>query len=261
IGVPGECCVGGDGVARGYLNRPDLTAEKFIENTYKPQERLYRSGDLVKVSILGEMEYLGRIDHQVKVRGYRIELGEIENQLRNHPQIKEAVVLAHPDKHGSNQLCAYVVPYSEDVDITELKQYLSRSLPDYMIPAYFMPLEELPLNANGKTDRQSLPEPVPDSTEGYIAPRDAIETQLVEMWMETLGVKSPGTIGIDDDFFQLGGQSLTVIFLAAKIHKTFNAELTPNDIFQAPRIRELARKIKNKSQPRARYVSLESVEE
>ncbi|MCP5053637.1 MAG: AMP-binding protein, partial [bacterium] len=147
IGVPGQCCVGGEGVGRGYLNRVELTAEKFIDNPYKPGERLYLSGDLVRRSSNGEMEYLGRIDHQVKVRGYRVELGEIENQLlkQEDARLKDALVVMKKDEEGDNYLCAYIVPAEGNIDVEKLRNDLSQTLPAYMIPSYFVPMECIPL--------------------------------------------------------------------------------------------------------------------
>ncbi|MCP5046079.1 MAG: AMP-binding protein, partial [bacterium] len=267
IGVCGELFIAGDMLARGYLNQPGLTAERFTriaiplpgDEISAPGNEMYKTGDLAGWLPDGNIRFLGRSDHQVKVRGYRIELGEVENQLRNNETLKEAVVTAHRDKHGSNLLCAYIVPRIPGFDLTGLRNYLSRSLPDYMIPSHFMELEKLPLNASGKIDRKALPEPTREASEGYVAPRDAIEKKLVEIWMEILEIESSGTIGIDDNFFHLGGQSLTATVMVSKIHKTFNGKLTLNEIFQAPRIRELSQVIKN--MPEARYVSLEPVEE
>ncbi|MCP5052204.1 MAG: amino acid adenylation domain-containing protein, partial [bacterium] len=288
LGVPGELALDGAGVGRGYLNQPELTAERYLEINISPLgneislirnkvsllrrkisvigNKMYKTGDLVRWLHDGNIEFLGRLDHQVKVRGYRIELGEIENQLRNHEQLKDAVVVTHRDKHGTNRLCAYYIPVlgdvvspSEGVDLTELRHYLSRLFPDYMIPSYFMALEKLPLNSSGKIDRNALPEPVPEAGEGYVAPRDVIEKKLVDIWMEILEIRSSRAVGIDTGFFQLGGQSLTAMYMAGKIHKTFNVRLTLQEVFRAPRIRELAQLIKN--MPEARYVSLQPVEE
>ncbi|MCP5053865.1 MAG: AMP-binding protein, partial [bacterium] len=257
ISVSGELFIAGAGLARGYLNQPELTKEKFeVRSSHFP---LYRTGDLARWLPDGNIQFLGRSDHQVKVRGYRIELGEIENRLRDHEQLKEAVVVARRDKNGSNQLCAYLVPRVPGFDLSALRQYLSRSLPDYMIPSYFMELEKLPLNASGKIDRNALPEPIREADEGYVAPRDAIEKKLVEIWMEILEIESSGTIGIDDNFFHLGGQSLTATVLVSKIHRVFNAKLTLNEIFNAPCIRDLSEVIKK--MPEVRYISLEPVEE
>ncbi|OMD34668.1 hypothetical protein BSK56_33490, partial [Paenibacillus borealis] len=173
IGVAGELCIAGDGLARGYFNRPELTAEKFVDNPFEPGTRMYRTGDLARWLPDGNLEYLGRIDHQVKIRGYRIECGEIEAQLMAHAQIREAVVMACEDEQGQAYLCAYLVS-DESVPVPELRAHLAAQLPDYMIPSYFVELEKLPLNSNGKVDRKALPAPDREAySEGYEAPRDA----------------------------------------------------------------------------------------
>ncbi|MDP4147651.1 MAG: amino acid adenylation domain-containing protein, partial [Bacillota bacterium] len=158
VGVPGELCISGEGLARGYLNRPELIAEKFVSNPYESGERMYKTGDLARWLPDGNIEFIGRIDHQIKIRGFRIELGEIESQLLKHEDIKEAVVIDREDKEGNKYLCAYVVS-DKEITVTELREHLSKELPDYMIPAYFMQLENIPLTPNGKIDRKALPEP------------------------------------------------------------------------------------------------------
>ncbi|MBX4267609.1 amino acid adenylation domain-containing protein, partial [Clostridium estertheticum] len=199
IGVYGEIFIGGDGIARGYLNRPKLTAERFIDNPFRSGTRLYRTGDLARWLPDGNIEYIGRIDHQVKIRGFRIELGEIENQLLKQENIKEAVVVDREDKQGNKYLCAYIVS-DREITVTELRTSLSKELPDYMVPAYFMKIEKMPLTPNGKTDRKALPEPDGEINTGveYAAPRNEIEEKLVKVWSEVLGIEK---IGIDDDFF------------------------------------------------------------
>ncbi|MGD2085279.1 MAG: amino acid adenylation domain-containing protein [Candidatus Aminicenantes bacterium] len=243
MGVHAELIVGGDGVARGYLNRPELTAEKFVSNPDKPQEKLYKSGDLAKFSLSGkhELEYLGRIDHQVKIRGFRIELGEIENQLLNHDNIKDAVVLQKEKAIAEKYLCAYIVSDIE-LSVPELWEYLGKKLPDYMIPAYFVRLEKIPLNPNGKVDRKALPLPKAPLTSSYIAPRDDIEKKLALIWASVLGLKEK--IGIDDNFFQLGGHSLNATLLLGRIHKEFNVNIPLVEIFKTPTIKVLASLIK-----------------
>ncbi|MGC5329007.1 AMP-binding enzyme, partial [Brevibacillus sp. SYSU BS000544] len=171
VGVPGELCVGGDGVARGYLNRPELTEEKFIVNPYVPQERIYKTGDLARWLPDGNLEFLGRIDQQVKIRGYRIELGEIEKQLTKHPLVNEAVVIDRKDESGASYLCGYLVGDGE-LSVAEVKEHLHRELPDYTVPAYLVTLEKLPLTPNGKIDKKALPEPdVSQSEREIVAPR------------------------------------------------------------------------------------------
>ncbi|MCP5109075.1 MAG: amino acid adenylation domain-containing protein, partial [bacterium] len=268
LGVAGELCVGGDGVGRGYLNRPELTVEKFIPNPYMPGQMLYRSGDLVRWTAAGDMEYLGRIDQQVKIRGFRIELGEIENQLLGHSALKEAVVLSRNDGDGDKYICAYFVPHSPNSphspDSTKLREYLSQSLPDYMLPSYFVRLERIPLTANGKVDRRSLPQPEVSAGGEYTAPRDEVEAKLVEIWSGVLGrdashvAQLRETIGIDDNFFELGGHSLKGMALSSKIHREMNVKIGLFDLFKKPRIRTLAKIVKGAAKDE--FVSLEVVE-
>ncbi len=238
IGVPGELCVGGDGLARGYLNRPELTDEKFVPHPYIEGEKLYRSGDLARLLSNGEMEYLGRIDHQVKIRGFRIELGEIENQLLQHNDIKEVAVLERKDKDSESYLAAYLVS-DKELSVSNLRTYLKKVLPDYMIPSYFIRLDQLPLTTNGKLNRKALPEPNETIEAGrdYIAPTSVIEEQLVKIWSEILGIEK---IGVEDDFFELGGHSLKATTLIQKIRKELNAEISLKDIFKTSRLKELA---------------------
>ncbi|MDQ1353207.1 MAG: hypothetical protein QG657_3513, partial [Acidobacteriota bacterium] len=255
-GVTGELCIGGKGVCRGYLNRVELTKVKFIENPYKKGEPLYRSGDVGRFLVNGDIDYLGRIDHQVKIRGFRIELGEIEHRLLKYPGIKEAVVLAQEEE--DKYLCAYIVSIDENV-IPGLREYLSKELPDYMIPSYFVPLEKIPLTPNGKINRKALPKPGLKASAGYMAPRDEIETKLVDLWAEVLDSQVHASIGIDDDFFQLGGHSLKATILASKIHKEFEVRVPLVEIFKAPTIKELAKYIKEKN--KELHISMEPAEE
>jgi tyrocidine synthetase-3 len=218
-GVPGELYAGGDGVARGYLNSPELTAEKFIFfpkflTPSLPRFLLYRTGDLVRWLAEGAIEFLGRIDNQVKIRGYRIEMQEIENRLLKVEGVKEAVVIDLVDASGSKYLCAYIA-IEEEIQLPGLRAVLSKDLPEYMIPSYFIPLKVIPLTANGKVDRKALPDPeaaaVIDGVShgAYVAPRGEIEKKLVAIWRDVLS-KPHHAIGIDANFFQLGGHSLGV---------------------------------------------------
>ncbi|WP_162551297.1 non-ribosomal peptide synthetase, partial [Paenibacillus tepidiphilus] len=237
IGVPGELCIAGDGLARGYLNRPELTAEKFIDNPFGPGTKMYRTGDLARWLPDGNVEYLGRIDHQVKIRGYRIECGEIEARLMAYGHICEAVVMAREDEQGQAYLCAYLVN-DEAVPVAELRVHLATQLPDYMIPSYFVELEKLPLTANGKVDRKALPAPDREAhTEGYEAPRDALERQLAELFAEVLGVKE---VGIGDSFFARGGHSLKAMTLVSRIHQRLAVELPLRELFARPTVKALA---------------------
>jgi len=237
IGVAGELCISGKPLARGYLNRPELAKEKFIPNPFEPGETMYRTGDLARWTSDGNIECIGRIDYQVKLRGYRIELGEIENELLKIATIKEVVVIDREDKQGNKYLCAYIVS-DKEITVTELRGALSKKLPDYMIPSYFIILEKLPLMPNGKLDRKSLPEPDGEINIGveYAAPTNKIEETMAEIWSEVLGVQK---IGIDDNFFALGGDSIKAIQVAARLNR-HNIKIIIGDVFTNPTIRELS---------------------
>ena len=243
-GATGELYIGGDGLARGYVNRPDLTAEKFVPNPYckKPGSRLYKSGDRVHYLSEGNIAFLGRIDHQVKLRGFRIELGEVENALLSHRAVQQAVVIVNSDVAHGGQLVAYVVRSNPVLSTAELEHYLGELLPAYMIPGTFVFLSTLPLLVSGKVDRLSLPTPdmVGSPRSPYVAPRSTTEEVLVNMWSHMLE-RSP--IGIYDDFFELGGHSLFATQLISRLRQAFNAELPLADIFENPNIASLAVKI------------------
>ncbi|VBB05116.1 phosphopantetheine attachment site [Lucifera butyrica] len=237
-GAPGELCIAGAGLARGYLNRPELTAEKFAANPFRPGTRLYKTGDLARWLADGTIEFLGRIDHQVKIRGFRIELGEIENRLLQYAAVKEACVIDREDGRGDKYLAAYVTG-DRELAVDELKAYLLEALPEYMVPLYFTQLDKLPLNPNGKVDRKALPQPEEDLSAGvgYIAPRHEMDARIQAVWQEVLGREK---IGIDDNFFSLGGNSIKAIQVAARLALDF--EVGINDIFQCQTIRALADK-------------------
>jgi amino acid adenylation domain-containing protein len=245
INLKGELYIAGDCLARGYLNEPGKTSEKFIKNVYPAikGECLYRTGDIVRWLPDGTLQFAGRMDHQVKIRGFRIELGEIENQLSMHRDIKDAVVTVTEGKGGNKILCAYFVPAEtnsfEEAGAMELKAYLSKELPGYMIPGYFMPLNRLPLTPNGKVDRKALPVPEVRRGPGCIAPGNSIEKKLVETWSEVLGIDKD-IISITDSFFELGGDSLQATRLTARIHKAFNVKLPLAELFKNPTIKEAA---------------------
>ncbi|MCP4219118.1 MAG: amino acid adenylation domain-containing protein, partial [bacterium] len=240
VGFPGELCASGVGVARGYLSRPELTAEKFIENPYRHGDMLYRTGDLARWLPDGNIEYAGRIDHQVKIRGYRIELGEIETHLARHNDIKEAVVLAVEAPTGL-AMAAYFLA-DREIATKEIRDYLSEDLPPYMIPSYFMRLEKFPETATGKVDRKALPDPVVGAiSETYIAPRTAVEKQLSEVWQEVLGVEQ---VGIEDDFFSMGGDSIKSIQIVSKLQKK-KLKLEVSRMFAHKTIRELSKHVKS----------------
>ncbi|MCU5337595.1 non-ribosomal peptide synthetase, partial [Bacillus cereus] len=193
IGVPGELYISGDGLANGYVNKPELTVEKFIENPFDPGKRMYKTGDLVKRLPDGRIEFIGRIDSQVKVRGYRIELGEIENLLLSHPEIKEAVVINRENETGEAYLAAYMAGHRV-FDVAEVRSYVKDRLPHYMVPAYFMVLDTMPLTKNGKINRKELPEPDSSGmvTTDYIAPENDVQQTLVDIWSDILGVEKIG---------------------------------------------------------------------
>lgn len=243
VGVAGELYVGGAGLARGYLNRPKLTAERFVLHPFSGESgaRLYKSGDLARYLPDGDIEYLGRIDHQVKVRGFRVELGEIETVLGQHPAVRESVVLAKEGPSGDKQLVAYIAPRQGPAPaVSELRGFLKRELPDYMVPAAFVSLDSLPLTPNGKVDRRALPTPDParpDLKKVFVAPRDAVELQLAQIWEQVLDVQP---VGIKDNFFDLGGHSLLAVRLFAQIEKAFGTNLPLATLFQRPTVEQLA---------------------
>lgn len=235
----GELYLGGRQLARGYLHRPDLTAERFLPDPFAktPGARLYRTGDLCRYGTDGNVDFLGRMDQQVKVRGHRVELGEIEAALREHPQVAEAVVAGKQDQEGHQKLVAYVVPRAEKVDAVTLRRFLSQSLPGYMIPATYMMLDRLPVNINGKLDRQALPDPKPvESQNTYVAPRSPTEQRLAEIWADLLGIKQ---VGIHDNFFDLGGDSILGLQMVARANRV-GIRLNVTQIVEQPTIAGLA---------------------
>jgi amino acid adenylation domain-containing protein len=294
IGVAGELCISGVGVARGYLNRPTLTAERFClrrpggrflkklppwtprknfslrgsGSRYYRSHRsytsyisclsyLYRTGDLAKWLPDGDIEFLGRMDQQVKVRGFRIEPGEIENRLLEIDYVKEAVVIARQDNTGEKYLCAYVV--GKDIDAPRLRDILSGVLPSYMVPSYVVPLEKVPFTPSGKVNRNALPEPVVGGKgEKYAAPAAGTEVKLVELWSRVLGMEKEN-ISIDANFFDLGGNSLKAAQLTAHIHQTFQVQLSLGEIFKTPTIRGEALTI-NKT-GKTTFLDIETVEQ
>jgi len=246
VGVPGELLIGGVCVAHGYLNRPELTAEKFIDHAFadEPPRRLYRSGDVCRWKPDGTIEVLGRIDHQVKIRGFRVELGEIENVIDQHPAVGGSVVMAREDAPGDRRLVAYVVPErpvtSEETLVTEVKERVREVLPAYMMPAAFVVLEAFPRTPNGKVDRKSLPAPATAATRSageYRAPTTPLESTLVAVWEEVIGVER---IGVDEDFFDLGGHSLLVQGIRKRLEERTGHHLSTIDLYQHPTVRGLA---------------------
>ncbi|HKU73634.1 MAG TPA: MupA/Atu3671 family FMN-dependent luciferase-like monooxygenase [Pyrinomonadaceae bacterium] len=249
LGMTGEVCVGGIGVGRGYLIDPEKTSKTFVPNPYatKPGERLYRTADLGRQLSDGTIEFLGRIDHQVKIRGYRIEPGEIEAHLAKHPALKEATVVGREVEPGVKRLVAYVVPRtSEGVTNRELRAFLERRLPQYMVPSAFVTLEELPLTASGKIDRKSLPLPSferEEDEETFVAPASPVEEVLAGIWRKALRLEQ---IGVNDNFFELGGDSILAVQVAVRA-KQAGLKLAPIDIFENQTLAELAEKVGSQS--------------
>jgi amino acid adenylation domain-containing protein len=251
IGVCGELYIGGDCLARGYLNRADLTAENFVPNPFSGESgaRLYKTGDRARYLADGNIEFLDRIDQQVKIRGFRVELGEIESVLRQHPAVREAVVVAREQGLGEKHLVAYVVaPLDLQPTADELRVFLKEKLPDYLMPSVFVPIDALPLMPNGKVDRGALPDagraqPAPGKQ--FVAPRDPLEAQLVGMWEEVLGVRP---IGVTDNFFELGGHSLAAVRLFALIEKRLGKRVPLATVFQGATVEHLATILRQHSQ-------------
>jgi len=242
IGVPGELCISGLSPSRGYLNRPELTAEKFVANPFGRGERLYRTGDLVKWLPSGNIEFVGRIDHQVKIRGIRIELGEIETILGQHPAVKDAVVFLREDAATSGKrLVGYIVPkQGQAVTISDLRRHLRLKLPEYMIPSHFLMVDALPISPNGKVDRKSLASldaHMPLQQESFVAPRTPLEEVIAGIWGEVLNLTR---ISIHDNFFELGGHSLLATQVISRVRDSFQMELPVRRIFEAPTVGELA---------------------
>jgi amino acid adenylation domain-containing protein len=242
VGVPGELHIGSVGLARGYLNCPDLTATRFIPNPFssKPGSRLYKTGDLARFMPGGDIDYLGRIDHQVKVRGFRIELGEVESVLGQYQGVRDVVLLAKGDTLGDSRIVAYVVPEGNAVlNINELRQHLNERLPEYMVPASFVMLEALPLTSNGKVDRRALLQLNGSNQESeleYIAPRNETEQIIAAIWQDALQTEK---VGIDDNFFDLGGHSLLMVGVHNKLKERFKKDLPIADLFKHPTVRLL----------------------
>jgi acyl carrier protein len=240
--ITGEIYIGGDGLARGYLNRPELTAERFVPNPLVPNQshRLYRTGDLGRFRANGEIEYLGRVDSQIKLRGLRIELGEIESVLASHASINEAVVIV-TGEGGQQKLSAYlVVSDGTAPSADELRRYLRTKLPEHMVPAAYWRVEKLPLLPSGKVSRGALPAlPAVALREDaeFVDPRNEIETKLAEIWKKLLQVER---VGIEQNFFELGGHSLLALQVTARIRRALEVELPVRTVFEAPTIAELA---------------------
>lgn len=242
VGVPGELHLGGSGLARGYLNRPDLTTERFISHPFseEPRARLYKTGDLARYRPDGNIEFLGRIDHQVKIRGYRIELGEIETILDQHPAVREAVVIAREDTPGDKRLVAYMIPnQNQKLSSSELRDYVKQKLPEFMIPSHFVALDAFPLTPNQKIDRKALTAPDQAQIESgvaYVPPKNELEQTIANIWQELLLVPK---VGMNDNFFDLGGHSLLIVQAHRRLREVTDRELSITDMFRFPTIRTL----------------------
>ena len=239
VGAVGELCIGGIGLSDGYLNQPELTAERFVANPFAPRERMYKTGDLARYLPDGNIECLGRKDDQVKVRGFRIEPGEIEAALRGHPLIRDALVAARPNQQREPALVAYLLWKNGSTDISAVRDYLAARLPVYMVPQRFMTLQALPLTANGKADRQRLPSPDPNSQprQNFVPPEGRDQEQLADIWKEVLGLNR---VGIHDNFFEMGGDSLSATRAFARINRALGVKLSLRHIFEHPTISALA---------------------
>ncbi|HXM56924.1 MAG TPA: non-ribosomal peptide synthetase, partial [Candidatus Dormibacteraeota bacterium] len=240
VGVFGEVCIAGDGLARGYLDRPSLTAERFVPDPFgdAPGGRMYRSGDVGRARSDGTIELRGRTDHQVKVRGYRIELGEVETALRLHPDVVAAVATVR-----DGQLVAHVVASVPDV---ELKRFLRERLPEYMVPSAIVAMSALPLTARGKVDRRALPDPPAGAAAARIAPRTAVEDAIAAIWCSTLGLAE---VGIDDNFFDVGGHSIRLVAVQGELAQAFSVEVPLTVLFQRPTVRALAEHLTGGAEP------------
>ena len=254
VGVPGELWIAGDGVARGYWQRPDLTKDKFLPNPFLPSGSepktpkpaapagaMYRTGDLVRYRPDGVIDFLGRVDHQVKVRGHRIELGEIEAALMQHSDVRQAVVVLRADNPDDPQLVAYLVPAGAEAPQTAtLRDFLKQKLPEHMVPALYVTLEKLPLTPNGKVDRKALPAPQGQrsSDKQFVAPKGGVEQAVAAIWKEILHVDQ---VGVDDNFFDFGGHSLQVVQVQNRLRETLNVDVPVLKLFQFPTVRTLAK--------------------
>ncbi|HEU4559242.1 MAG TPA: condensation domain-containing protein, partial [Longimicrobium sp.] len=240
VGIPGDLCIGGDGVVRGYLGRPGLTAERFVPDPFaaEPGGRMYRTGDRARWKADGKLEFLGRLDDQVKIRGFRIEPGEVEAAIAGYPGVREARVMMREDQPGDKRLVAYVVG---DVEVEELRAHLRQGLPEYMVPRAIVTLDRLPLNANGKVDRKALPVPeYAAGTDRYVAPRTPVEEVLAGIWAEVLRLERAG---VEESFFDLGGHSLLAIRVMSRVRELLGVELPLRALFEGPTVAELAGRV------------------
>ncbi|MCD6571340.1 MAG: amino acid adenylation domain-containing protein, partial [Deltaproteobacteria bacterium] len=256
VGIPGEMYIGGDGLAKGYLNNPEKTKQNFIQDPFSNNGILYKTGDLGKWLPDGNIEFLGRMDYQVKIRGFRIELGEVETVLSGYPDISDCVVIDKEDSSGTKYLIAYYVS-DKEIPVPDLRGFLGKTLPDYMIPLRFVRLDALPLNPSGKVDRPALPDPEdlrPDTGIEYVAPRDDTEQIIADIWKEVLGLDR---VGIYDNFFDLGGHSLKVTQVVSRIKKKIGIDLPVRSVFEEPTIEGLCRVIASLDSSEYKYRQIE----
>ena len=252
-GQPGELFIGGEGVTRGYLKQPELTAERFLPNPFTSTGRMYRTGDLVRRDEQGAIQFIGRVDHQVKVRGYRIELGEIETHLGTHPSVAEAVVLVRQDEPNDVRIVAYVRPRGATISEEVLRAHVREKLPDYMMPSSFVPMKKFPLTPNAKVDRSQLPRPgttrtpetdaKPIDQPSFVAPTGDMAQQIAEAFKRILGLDR---VGMSDNFFNLGGHSLLAVQLHRDLKASFAPDLTITDIYRFPTVAGLAATVSNR---------------
>ncbi len=245
IGIPGEIFVGGTGIARGYLNKPELTEERFINNPYRTGEKMYRTGDMGRWLPDGSIEFLGRNDQQVKIRGSRLEISEIEARLSGYNGINEAIIVVREATEDEKIITAYIVSESR-IDLTNLRNYLSAELPEYMIPSLFIQIPDIPLTPNGKVDYKRLAEVELNFEEEYIAPRDEVEKRIAYLWSQILSIEE-SRISVESDFFKLGGHSLKVTVLVSKLYKEFSIRVPVDEVFKSSTVRQLAEYIRNGS--------------
>ena len=262
-GQPGEIHIGGDGVARGYLNRVEMTQQRFVPDPFSTNSdaRLYKTGDLARLRPDGRLQFIGRVDNQVKIRGHRIELGDIEAAISQYGDIREAAVTVREDNVGEKQLVGYLVAQQSQQLLSKLRIYLKAKLPEYMVPAVFVMMDEFPLTPNGKVDRRALPAPSqarPDLDVEMVAASNATERDLAQIWSQMLGISQ---IGIDDNFFDLGGHSLFVAKMMTQVEATFAVKLTLNDLFSAPTIAGLALAISDAQQPHLLTATVANLDE
>jgi hypothetical protein len=248
-GEVGEICVGGAGVARGYLNRPELNAERFVPDPFSgaPGARMYRSGDLARLLPDGEVEYLGRGDAQVKIQGFRIELGEIEAAIAGHERIREARVVAHTDEAGTKRLAAYYVAHTDAaLPARELSEYLSKSLPPWMMPSVYLRIPAFPLTPHGKVDYARLPAPLAGSARtGAESGGTDLEQEVAGAWRQVLGADH---VGLDDNFFDIGGNSLLLVSVHARLQSTLNRKIPVAELFAHTTVRALSRRLGSSAQ-------------